>query len=124
MLSTMKNPFYFILCCLLTLLAFQCLPLIGSDRILLAEENTQGNKSPSFTVKGENLTITPVKQESAGGKSETGQGETATGDQPHLVIESPKHDVGDVWEGEDIIHSFIVKNTGTAQLDIKNVKAG
>ena len=51
-------------------------------------------------------------------------GQTTTGDQPQLVIDSSSHDVGDVWEGEEILHSFIIKNTGTAQLDIKNVKAG
>ena len=124
MLTAMRNPFCFIFCCLLTLLAFQCLPVIGSDSILLAEEKTvtQEKKSPSFTVKGEN--ITPVKQASEGGKAAIKQGQTSTGDQPHLVIDSTSHDVGEVWEGEDIIHSFIVKNTGTAPLAIKKVKAG
>ena len=126
MLTTMRNPFCLILCCLITLVAFQCLPVIGSDHTLLAEETavTQEKKSPSFTVKGKNINITPVKQNSEGEKSEIKQGQTTTGDQPHLIIDSPKHDVGEVWEGEDIIHSFIIKNTGTAQLDIKNVKAG
>ncbi len=64
MLTTMRKPFYFILCFLLTLFAFQCLPLTGPSQTVFAEENTatQEVKSPSFTVKGAN--ITPVKQES------------------------------------------------------------
>ena len=120
MLTNLKKMFYFISCFLVTLLTFQCLPLTGSNQDVFAEENTaaQEVKSPSFTVKGAN--VTTVKQESLEKKS----GETATGDQPSLSIESPSHNVGEVWEGEDIIHPFIVKNTGKAQLDIKNVKAG
>ena len=120
MFMTMKKPFHFILCALLILFTFQCLSLAGSNQEVFAEENTaaQEVKSPSFTVKGAN--VTTVKQESLEKKS----GETANGDQPSLSIDSPSHNVGEVWEGEDIIHPFIVKNTGKAQLDIKNVKAG
>ena len=117
---TTKDPFRFILCFLIALFAFQCLSLIEPNQIVFAEEDTgtQKIKSPSFTVKGAN--ITAVQQESV----EKQSGKTATGDQPGLSIESPSHNVGEVWEGNDIIHPFIVKNTGTAQLDIKNVKAG
>ena len=120
MLSTLRKPFYFILCFLLTLFAFQCLPLTGPGQTVFAEENTATKevKSPSFTVKGAN--ITPVKQESGEKQSD----KSTTGDQPHLSIDPSSHNVGEIWEGDDIIHSFIVKNTGTAQLDIKNVKAG
>jgi hypothetical protein len=116
----MRKPFYFILSFLLTLFAFQCLPLTGPGQTVFAEENTatQEVKSPSFTVKGAN--ITPVKQES--GKKQSDK--STTGDQPHLSIDPSSHNVGEIWEGDDIIHSFIVKNTGKAQLDIKNVKAG
>ena len=122
MFITMRNPSRFMLCFLFTLFSFQCLLLIGSNQTVFAEENTatQEKKSPSFTVKGQNVKITPVKQESEGKQS----GDITTGDQPHLVIDSPSYDVGEVWEGEEIIHPFIIKNTGKAQLDIKNVKAG
>jgi hypothetical protein len=119
----MRNPFGFALFILLTLFAFQCLPMIGPNQIVFADENTvtQEKKSPSFTVKGQNINITPLKQESVEKQSNN---TAAGGDQPHLVIDSANHDVGEVWEGEDIIHSFTVKNTGTAQLAIKKVKAG
>ena len=119
MITTIRKPFYFTLCFLLTLFAFQCLPLIAPNQIVFAEENTaaQKAKSPSFTVKGAD--ITPVKQASVDKESDK-----SSGDQPHLSIDPSSHNVGEIWEGDDIIHSFIVKNTGKAQLDIKNVKAG
>ena len=120
MLSTLRKPFYFTLCFLLTLFTFQCLPLIAPNQTVFAEENTaaQQVKSPSFTVKGAN--ITTVTQESV----EKQSGQNATGDQPHLSIDPSSYNVGEIWEGNDIIHSFTVKNTGTAKLVIKNVKAG
>ncbi len=120
MLSALRKPFYFIFCFLLTLFAFQCVPLLIPHQTVFAEENTGTQKveSPSFTVKGAN--ITPVEQESGNKQSD----KSTTGDQPHLSIDPSSHNVGEIWEGEDIIHSFIVKNTGTATLDIKNVKAG
>jgi len=121
MFTTKRNPFCFMLCFLLTLFTVQCLPLIVPNQIVCAEENTvKDTQSPSFTVKGENINITTVKPES----NEKQSGQNTTGDQPKLVIDSSSHDVGDVWEGEEILHPFIIKNTGTAQLDIKNVKAG
>ena len=120
MFTAMKKAFRFISCFLVTLFAFHCLSLIGLDPTVGAEENaaTPEVKSPSFTVKGAN--ITPVKQESL----EKQAGQSSAGEQPHMLIESANHNIGEIWEGEDIIHSFIVKNTGTAQLNIKNVKAG
>lgn len=120
MFTTMKKMFSVFSCFLVTLFTFQCLSLTGSQQNVFAEEKTasQEVKSPSFTVKGAN--VTPVKQESL----EKQSGETASGAQPSLSIESPSHNVGEIWEGQDIIHSFTVKNTGTGKLVIKNVKAG
>jgi len=46
------------------------------------------------------------------------------GDQPRLTIDAPDYDAGELWEGEDIIHTFTIKNTGKALLDITNVKPG
>ena len=44
--------------------------------------------------------------------------------QPRMHLESAKYDAGEVREGEKIIHSFTVKNTGTAELTISKVKTG
>ena len=47
--------------------------------------------------------------------------ETATS---ALIILSPRHDAGIHWEGETISHTFEVKNGGSAELRILNVKPG
>ena len=40
---------------------------------------------------------------------------------PKLVLDSAAHDFGKVTEGSEIVHTFKVKNEGTAELVIKNV---
>ena len=44
--------------------------------------------------------------------------------QPQISFDATSYDAGEVWEGEKISHTFIVKNTGAAQLDITKVKPG
>ncbi|MDA8404632.1 MAG: hypothetical protein M0Z56_10635 [Desulfobacteraceae bacterium] len=43
---------------------------------------------------------------------------------PVAVTLSDAYDFGEVFEGPDAIHEYIIKNTGDANLEIKNVKAG
>ena len=43
---------------------------------------------------------------------------------PKISFDATKHNAGEVWEGAVVSHTFIVKNTGTAQLDITKVKPG
>ena len=43
---------------------------------------------------------------------------------PQITFDSTRYDAGTVDEGKRIIHSFTIKNTGTAQINIKSVKAG
>jgi len=43
---------------------------------------------------------------------------------PALVIPSPRHDAGSHWEGESVSHTFEVKNAGSGELRILNVKPG
>jgi hypothetical protein len=45
-------------------------------------------------------------------------------DQPHLSLDAPQFDAGEVDEGAVIVHGFTVKNTGRAPLNIEKVKAG
>ncbi len=64
--------------------------------------------------------------------AEAGSGEKAserqkTGSQqkqPRISFDSTLYDVGEVWEGDDVVHTFTVKNTGTAQLAISKVRTG
>jgi len=43
---------------------------------------------------------------------------------PAMLIPSPRHDAGTHWEGETVSHTFEVKNSGTEELRILNVKPG
>lgn len=44
--------------------------------------------------------------------------------QPQISFDATSYDAGEVWEGDRVSHTFIVKNTGIAQLDISKVKPG
>ncbi len=44
--------------------------------------------------------------------------------QPKITIDTTLYDAGKVDEGDRITHTFTVKNTGTAELTIKDVKPG
>ncbi len=43
---------------------------------------------------------------------------------PKAVAAAESYDFGTVLEGNDVIHEFVVKNTGDAPLDIQNVRTG
>ncbi len=43
---------------------------------------------------------------------------------PKAEVESLSHDFGSVLEGNDVIHGFVIKNTGDAPLDIEGVRTG
>ena len=44
--------------------------------------------------------------------------------QPRIAIDSLDYDAGEVWEGDEIVHTFSVRNEGDAELIIENVKPG
>ena len=43
---------------------------------------------------------------------------------PAAFIEADTHDFGEVFEGREVTHDFIIKNNGDADLEIQSVKAG
>jgi len=43
---------------------------------------------------------------------------------PNAEIGAASHDFGTVLEGTDVLHGFVIKNTGDAVLEIKNVRTG
>ena len=57
-------------------------------------------------------------------KSENTKSQSSKKDQPRISFETTTFDAGEVWEGDTVTHSFAVKNTGTAVLNIKSVKPG
>jgi hypothetical protein len=52
------------------------------------------------------------------------QTEAVSANQPAIVIEAKEYDAGEVYEGDEVIHSFIVKNKGKGELHINKVKPG
>ena len=52
------------------------------------------------------------------------QEQTESSDKPRISFDAKTHDAGEVWEGDVVSHSFVVKNTGTAELTINKVKPG
>jgi len=96
MLTVKKYFFIFMFCFLTSLLSFHH---------LWAEEALK--KTPSDQQKDENQ-----------------QEQVSTKKQPQMSLDYTQYDVGDIYEGEEASHTFTVKNTGTAQLNIANVRAG
>ena len=69
------------------------------------------------------VNVTP-KSEAKSPKVESQKSKTAGENQPAILIEQRMFDAGEVWEGDTVTHSFIVKNTGKGELNISNVKPG
>jgi len=89
------------------------------------KQSSQSQKkldSSSFTIKEAKTTHGQTGSEQI--KNGEKKGKVTIEKQPSLSIDSPSYDAGAVWEGDEVIHTFTIKNTGTAQLDIKKVKGG
>ncbi len=43
---------------------------------------------------------------------------------PKLHIREKSVDIGEVFEGEDVVYDFVVRNMGSADLQILNVRPG
>ena len=57
-------------------------------------------------------------------KTESRQEKTSSQNQPQIHIDSITYNAGEIYEGDIIVHTFTVKNVGTAQLNINKVGAG
>ncbi len=57
-------------------------------------------------------------------KGSDAKGSVSEQQAPHISFAAAEYDVGEVFEGAIISHDFIVKNTGTALLEISDVKPG
>ena len=92
----------------------------------LDQQNSESKQkyAPTFTIKGTKIEIVPKKKASEPQKAESKKEHVSSENQPQISLDSIHYDVGEAWEGDDIFHTFTVKNTGTAQLNIKDVRAG
>ena len=52
------------------------------------------------------------------------QGKKAAGKSPRAVCENKTAQLGEVMEGQDYYYTFVIKNTGDAELQILNVRPG
>ena len=57
-------------------------------------------------------------------KDESTQEQVSTQNQPQISFDSINYDAGEVYEGDEVVHTFTFKNTGTAQLNINKVNPG
>lgn len=48
----------------------------------------------------------------------------ATEGKPVAVVENDSYDFGIKFEGIDVVHDYIIKNNGDADLEIRSVKTG
>ncbi len=123
MFSTKKHLLPILLCLLFTILQVECMHAQQEK----GKEQQAGKErsAPSLAIKESSVQITPADTPAVQAETQqNNQNKAAGGPQPHITIDAPEYDAGEVWENEDIVHAFTVRNTGTAQLDITNVKAG
>mgnify|MGYP001104455424 FL=1 len=123
MFSIKKHLLPILLCLLCTILQVDCMYAQQGQ----GKEWTEGKEKsvPSLEIKESSVQIAPAATPAVQAETQkSDKNKSAGGTQPHITIDAPEYDAGEVWENEDIVHAFIVRNTGTAQLDITNVKAG
>lgn len=46
----------------------------------------------------------------------------AAGKEPKFVCDQPSHEFKEVWSGDNVVHTFVIKNTGEAPLEISQVR--
>ena len=115
-------------CFLITLFSFSHLWAQEGSKKTPSEQRMSENKqkpAPSLTIKGTKIEIVSDKKTSEKQKAESTQEQVSTKNQAQISVESPHYDAGEIWEGKkEIVHTFTIKNTGTAPLTIKKVDAG
>jgi hypothetical protein len=47
-----------------------------------------------------------------------------TGKAPKLLVTNKTAQIGEILEGQDVVHTFIIKNIGDAEAQILNVRPG
>ena len=70
---------------------------------------------------GQPETTTPSKSIQ---KTEAASGSGETAPLPDMFLEHKEYDVGEVYEGTAVTHTFIIKNRGKGELVLQSVKPG
>jgi hypothetical protein len=74
------------------------------------------------------LCVAPQESAAQGQSPKPSAGESRDGAQategPRILIEETVYDFGEVYEGTTVDHGFTVKNTGSAVLNISQVRPG
>ena len=97
-------------------------------KIPLDQQKSESKQKPvpSFTIKGAKIEVIPEKKDAKQQKGEAKlqQKQTTLQGHPKITFDSTSYNAGEVWEGDTVVHTFTVKNTGTAELTIAKVKPG
>ena len=127
MFTYKKDVFIVMLCFLISLFYLPSLwAQEGVEKTPLDQKKHENKQKqvPVFTIKGTTIEIVPEKKVSGKQKAESTQEQVPTKNHAQISLDSTHYDAGEIWEGKEIVHTFTVKNTGTAQLNIKKVRAG
>ena len=127
MFTVKKYVFIVTLCFLNTFVSPRY--LLSKEELRKTPSDQQKSESkqeqvPVLTIKGSKITIVPDMKASEPQIAESKKEAFSSESQPQISLDSIHYELGEVWEGDEIIHTFIAKNTGTAQLNIKDVRAG
>jgi hypothetical protein len=120
-----KYLYLIVLLCFLTIsFSFHLWAEEGTKKIISDQQKAESKQKPvpTFKIKGAKIEIAPDKRTSEKQKNESKKEHLSTENQPQIFLHSTHYDFGGICEGDDMIHTFTIKNTGTAQLNIKYVK--
>lgn len=127
MFTNKKNAFIVMPCFLITLFSFPHLWAQGELKKTPLEKQKEESKQkhiPHFILEGAKIEVVPAKKAPEQQKSKSTQEHFSAEDQAQISLDSTHYNAGEIWEGKEIVHTFTIKNTGTAQLNIKKVDAG
>ena len=127
MFANKKSCFILLPCFLITFVCFPRLWAQEGSKKTPSEQKKSENKqkhAPSLTINGAKMEIVPVKKTSEQQQAERKKEQVSTKNQAQISLDSTHYDAGEIWEGKEVVHTFTIKNTGTAQLNIKKVDAG
>jgi hypothetical protein len=124
MFANKKNAFIITLCLLITLFSFPHLWAQGELKLEKQKEGSKQKHVPALIIEGAKIQVVPVKKAPEKQKSKSTQEDFSAEDQPQISLDSTHYDAGEVYEGDKVVHTFIAKNKGTSQLNIKKVAPG